>query len=140
MNLTFSGCHATALTALLPELLRVRDSLFVFTSQTVTNPLLPPVARMWGIFLFQSTESRSSDLDVRLPRRNGDSMLLRSQTYIYEKMEKDQGHPCFSLCFFSELSQQKYMSHLAFCTTGKKQFRFEGVELERFDRPRVLCR
>ena len=77
--LTFSGSHATALTAFLPKLSSVKLSFFALTSHTVTNPPLPPVTRMCGIFLFQSTDSKLSALDAGVPRRKGLETLFRSE-------------------------------------------------------------
>ena len=80
---TCSGCQATALTALRPRLFNVSDSFLDFTSHTVTKPPFPPVTKMWGTFLFQSRQSKSSARAALFPRRKGFSVLLRSQTYSY---------------------------------------------------------
>ena len=77
-NPTFSGSHATELTAFLPRLLRVKLSFLDLTSQTVTKPPLLPVTRMCGTFLFQSKQSKSSALAAVLPSLKGLAILCRS--------------------------------------------------------------
>lgn len=83
--LTLSGSQATALTAFLPKLFRVKLSFFALTSHTVTKPPLLPVTIICGTFLFQSRHSKSSALAAVLPRRKGFVTLLRSdmKSFLY---------------------------------------------------------
>ena len=80
---TCAGSQATALTAFLPRLFKVKDSFFALTSHTVTNPPLLPVTRICGTFLFQSSDSKSSARAADVPRRNGFATLLRSDMKSY---------------------------------------------------------
>lgn len=80
---TLSGSQATALTAFLPRLLRVRLSFLALTSHTVTKPPLLPVTMICGTFLFQSKHSISSARAAVLPNLNGFETLLRSEMKSY---------------------------------------------------------
>lgn len=73
------GSHAIELTAL-RLLLSVNEAFFVFKSQTVTNPPVPPVARMWATFKFHATHSKSSERAAAVPKRKAFSGSLTSYT------------------------------------------------------------
>ena len=127
-EITFSGSQATELTAFLPKLFKVKLSFLDFTSQTVTKPPLLPVTSIWGTFLFQSKQSKSSALAAVLPSRNGLFVLFRSDMNSYKRS---------SAHWWDKTAN---VADLSFSTRSCKKLMSKLVELQSLDRSAMLCR